>query len=125
MAQSFARYTKGNAHIIICGRNENAAKSTIETFPKPSVGTDAGALHEFVHCDAMLMKNVQATTTDLLHRLPKINFLVLSPGFMTLKGRTETEEGIDKKLAVHYYARWKFIHDLMPLLRKAKGKVSC
>ncbi|KAF8192617.1 hypothetical protein BJ912DRAFT_962575 [Pholiota molesta] len=29
----------------------------------------------------------------------------MSPGIMTLEGRTETTEGIDKKLAVHYYAR--------------------
>ena len=32
----------------------------------------------------------------------------------------ETEEGIPKKLAVFYYARWKFIQDLVPLLQKAK-----
>jgi len=37
-----------------------------------------------------------------------------------LKGRDETVEGLDKKLALNYYARWKFINDLMPLLRKAK-----
>lgn len=39
---------------------------------------------------------------------------------MTLRGRDETTEGIDKKLAVDYYSRWTFVHDLMPLLRKAK-----
>jgi hypothetical protein len=44
----------------------------------------------------------------------------MSPGFLGLTGRQETEEGIDKKFAVHYYARWKFLHDLLPLLRKAK-----
>jgi hypothetical protein len=38
---------------------------------------------------------------------------------MALAGRDETEEGIDKKLAVHYYARWKFLHDLLPALKKA------
>lgn len=40
---------------------------------------------------------------------------------MTLKGRDETSEGMDKKLALNYYARWKFVHDLMPLLEKAKA----
>jgi len=39
---------------------------------------------------------------------------------MTLNGRDETSEGIDKKLAVHYYARWRFIHDLLPSLERAK-----
>lgn len=41
---------------------------------------------------------------------------------ITLNGRDETSdsEGLDKKLALHYYARWKFIKDLIPLLRRAK-----
>ncbi|KAJ8076068.1 hypothetical protein PM082_022051 [Marasmius tenuissimus] len=38
----------------------------------------------------------------------------MSPGLKTTKGREETEEGIDKKLAIHYYARWKFVSDLIP-----------
>jgi hypothetical protein len=66
------------------------------------------------------MKNVGATSNELLARLPKLNYLVLSPGIMVFRGRDETEEGIDRKLAVHYYARWKFINDLLPLLRKGK-----
>ena len=32
----------------------------------------------------------------------------------------QTEEGIDRKLTVHYYARWKFTHDLLPSLKRAK-----
>lgn len=66
------------------------------------------------------MKNVESVTTELLTRMPKINFLVMSPGYMTMRGRDETEEGIDKKFTVHYYARWKFINDLLPALKKAK-----
>ena len=121
MAQAFARYTKGNAHIIICGRNRAAAESIIASLPKPTLPDDAQRpLHEFVHCDATLMKNVHAMTKDLLSRLPKINFLVLSPGYLSLKGLDETEEGIGRQLALNYYARWKFIDDLMPLLRNAK-----
>ena len=37
-----------------------------------------------------------------------------------MKGRDETAEGLDKRIALSYYARWKFINDLMPLLRKTK-----
>lgn len=119
LAQAFARYTKGNAHIILCGRNQAAAESTIASFPKPTA-SDPAVRHEFVQCDATLMKNVESTTSSLLARLPKVNFLVLSPGFLTMKGRDETPEGIDRKLALNYYARWKFTNDLLPLLKKAK-----
>jgi NAD(P)-dependent dehydrogenase (short-subunit alcohol dehydrogenase family) len=122
MAKAFARYTKGNARIIIVGRNKAAAESIFASFPKPTTAvSDTGPLHEFVHCDATLMKNVHATTKDLLAKLHTINFLVLSPGYLATGGRDETEEGIDKRLALSYYARWTFIHDLMPLLQKAKG----
>ncbi|CCM05845.1 uncharacterized protein FIBRA_08081 [Fibroporia radiculosa] len=117
VAEAFARYTKGNAHIIICGRNKSAADKIIASFPQ---ATAPEAKHEFVECDATLMKNVFLTTSALLARLPKLNYLVLSPGIFTLRGRNETTEGIDRKLALHYYARWKFTNDLIPLLRKTK-----
>ncbi|KAJ7643545.1 hypothetical protein FB45DRAFT_735704, partial [Roridomyces roridus] len=56
---------------------------------------------------------------ELLTRFPKVNFLALSPGLLTLDGRNETEEGIDRKLAVHYYGRWRFIRELIPALEAA------
>jgi NAD(P)-dependent dehydrogenase (short-subunit alcohol dehydrogenase family) len=121
MAKAFARYTKGNARIIIVGRNKAAAEAIFASFPKPTAVSDSGPLHGFVHCDATLMKNVHATAKDLLAKLHTINFLILSPGYLATGGRDETEEGIDKRLALSYYARWKFIQDLMPLLQKAKG----
>lgn len=117
MAEVFANNTKGNSHIIIVGRNRDAAQRILSSFPKPDSGSVA---REFVQCDVTLMKNVQEASQDILARYPKINYLIMSPGIMTLDGRTETTEGIDKKLAVHYYARWKFLQDLLPGLRKAK-----
>jgi hypothetical protein len=38
---------------------------------------------------------------------------------MTLRGRNETEEGIDTKMSVNYYARVRCILNLMPLLTAA------
>ncbi|KZP15754.1 NAD(P)-binding protein [Athelia psychrophila] len=114
-AAAFARYTKGDAHIIIVGRNRLAAESIIAEFPKAPTSK-----YEFVECDGTLMKNVQHTTTSLLASLPKLNYLFATAGYLTLKGRDETDEGLDRKLALNYYARWKFTNDLMPLLRKSK-----
>ena len=76
--------------------------------------------HEFVQCDIMQMETVQSVTDSLLERFLKINFLLMSPGMMTLKGRDETEEGFDRKLAVYYYAKWKFTRDLLPSLKRPK-----
>ncbi|KAJ7792149.1 NAD(P)-binding protein [Mycena olivaceomarginata] len=116
MAEAFARHTKGNAHIVIVGRNRAAGEAILRTFPNPTV---PGATHEFVECDITLMKNVHCVAGELRARIPKVNFLVLTPGVMTMNGRNETEEGIDRKLAVHYYGRWRFIRDLLPAVEDA------
>ncbi|KAG5638299.1 hypothetical protein H0H81_000824 [Sphagnurus paluster] len=119
LVEAFSRHTKGNAHIVIVGRNRAAADTIIAALPRPS--DNAQYTHEFVQCDVTLMKNVESVTKELLTRLPKINFLFMSPGFMSLNGRTETPEGIDRKLAVHYYSRWKFVDGLLPALLRAKN----
>lgn len=119
MALAFARQTKGNAHIVLIGRNGTAAKSIISRFPPP---TNPLAKHEFVEADVSLMANVRSTSAVLREKLDKINFLVMSPGIMNSRGRTETSEGIDVKLALHYYARFAFTHELLPLLKSASER---
>ncbi|KZT69119.1 NAD(P)-binding protein [Daedalea quercina L-15889] len=120
-AQAFARHTKGNAHIIIIGRNRVAAEAIVETFPKAP-----GSKYEFVYCDASLIRNVAQTTSALISRLPKVNYMVLTSGGLPslwdmVRGvQHPTEEGLDNLLAIVYYARTKFILDLLPLLQKAK-----
>lgn len=119
--QAFARYAKGNAHIIIIGRNRSAAEAIFETFPKTP-----DSEYEFVHCDASLMRNIAETTSALLARLPKLNYLVLTCGslthmFDTVRGVQHlTEEGLESLLSLVFYARTKFMLDLVPLLQKAK-----
>lgn len=118
-AEAFARHTKGNAHIIIVGRDRSAAETIISKFPKPTV---EGAKYEFAECDLTLMKNIERTTKALLERLPRVNFLAISTAAVTKLGREETEEGIDKKLATFYYGRFKFINDILPALLAASAK---
>jgi hypothetical protein len=90
-----------------------AANSIFKGMPP---ATDGGS-YEFTPCDVSLMKNIHATTSELLARLPKLNYLVLTSGFLGMGGRDDTEEGIDRKLALHYYARWKFTNDVYDLRR--------
>ena len=108
MAQAFARHRNGDAHIILIGRNRAAAEKVIASFPKPKT---QDVQHEFVECDVTLMRNVRKTTAELVQRLPKVNYLVLTQGKLTTKGRDETDEGIDSKLALHYYSRWRFTYE--------------
>lgn len=110
MARAFARHRNGDAHIILVGRNRAAAEEIIASFPKP-VGGEDEAKHEFVECDVSLMRNVRKTAAELQERLPRLNYLVLTPGMMTTQGRIETDEGIDRKMALHYYSRWRFTYE--------------
>ncbi|KAG8877237.1 hypothetical protein FRB97_001927 [Tulasnella sp. 331] len=116
-AEAFARATKGNAHIMICGRSKASADKIIAALPQTPESK-----YEFIECDVSLMKNVAATTSTIKSRVSSLNYLVLSQGLLTTQGFTPTSEGIDMKLSLHFYSRWKFVSELMPLLETAKAE---
>ncbi|KAF5000258.1 hypothetical protein FGRMN_1890 [Fusarium graminum] len=45
-----------------------------------------------------------------------LDLLVMTQGILTLAGRTDTSEGIDKKMALHYYGRQLLIRELSPFM---------
>jgi len=115
ITEALARHLHGRVHIVLVGRNRTAAEEIIVKLPFAA----EDSRYEFMACDMTLMSNVHELSKDLLGRLPKINFLVHSAGVFSLRGRVETAEGIDTKLASQYYSRWALTNDLLPLLRKA------
>ncbi|KAJ6478695.1 NAD(P)-binding protein [Mycena vulgaris] len=120
MAEAFARYTNGWAHIILIGRNADAAARVIAGFPRPEFRDDWR--HEFIACDATSMAEIRSTCAGLRARLPHINFLVLSAGFNSMATSKETSEGLDYHLALRYYSRYVYIKELLPLLTRAHEK---
>ncbi|CZT21671.1 uncharacterized protein RCC_07536 [Ramularia collo-cygni] len=109
----FIRASRPRAYII--GRNEergNALYNTLRT-----INPNGEAI--FIQKDISLMRNCDELCEDLRRRETKINCLFLTAGFMALRGRSETEEGIDRKMSVNYYARIRCILNLMPLLTAA------
>ncbi|KAH8831720.1 NAD-P-binding protein [Flagelloscypha sp. PMI_526] len=116
MARAFARATNGNCHIIILARSRQTADALIATFPKP---TALGAKREFIECDGTLMKNVQRATDEILSRVDRINFIAMTLAVMEKVGSEFTEEGLEKKLTTTFYARLKFVFNLLPALEKA------
>ncbi|KAF8894863.1 hypothetical protein CPB85DRAFT_1257403 [Mucidula mucida] len=119
MTKALTSYIDGNTHLFIVGRNQAAAEKTFASLPRPE-----GVKRKFVYCDAFLMRNIVATCNELKTRVPegKMNFLVLSAGYFRITGRDETEEGLDKLLVMRYYCRFKFISELLPVLRVANEK---
>lgn len=70
----------------------------------------------FLQTDISLLKNVNSVCAEIAAKEKKLNLLFMTPGYMTLKGRDETAEGLDRKFVLHYYARMRFIANLLPLL---------
>ncbi|KAG8854006.1 hypothetical protein FRB96_007869 [Tulasnella sp. 330] len=105
----------GNAHILICGRSRANAEQIIASLPQTPESK-----YEFIECDVSLMKNVAVVASSIKSQLGSLNYLVMSQGLITTQGFTPTAEGIDTKLALHFYSRWKFVDELMPLLEEAK-----
>jgi hypothetical protein len=71
----------------------------------------------FLQSDISLLKNVDSVCAEIAAKEKKLNLLFMTPGYMTLNGRDETTEGLDRKFVLHYYARMRFIANLLPLLQ--------
>jgi NAD(P)-dependent dehydrogenase (short-subunit alcohol dehydrogenase family) len=72
--------------------------------------------------DLTLLANVN-TACDLITKHAsapsKIDILHLSPGYLSFSARNPSSEGLDKITAIRYYARMRFVTNLLPLLRAA------
>lgn len=111
------RLARSNASVTIVGRNPRGHEILNQ------LNQLGGKDHEFLTCDSFSMKNIKKFCGELQSKYPQIDYLVLTQGMATIQGRTETEEGIDQKLALHYFGRMQYIIELLPSLRQAKGKV--
>ncbi|KAL0579408.1 hypothetical protein V5O48_002579 [Marasmius crinis-equi] len=127
--EALARTTNGKVHIILISRSEANGKRILESLVKPLNGEEV--IREFIYCDVALMKNVVGAVEKIKRLLqdrlpdidpPRVNFLFMSAGYASirLKPRIDTEEGIDRQLVLRYYHRFKFTHELLPLLRAAR-----
>jgi NAD(P)-dependent dehydrogenase (short-subunit alcohol dehydrogenase family) len=76
----------------------------------------------FRHLDASSMRNVKRYTDafraeDHGGQGSKLDLLVMTHGIMSMAGRTETPEGLDRKMALHFYSKQLLVRELLPLLR--------
>lgn len=111
------RLAEAQFAVTIVGRNAERGEEIVKAMKLKSPESD----HRFLPCDAMLVKNAAKCADDFLASLPdgKLDTLVVTPGIGTFSGHTPTSEGIEQKLAIHYYSRMAFVKHLLPALRKA------
>ncbi|KAK0668055.1 hypothetical protein QBC41DRAFT_322628 [Cercophora samala] len=91
--------------VIISGRNKP------DKIPHPNI--------EFLAVDASSMRQIKQYTGKIKTSLgdQKLDFLIMTQGIFTMAGRTETAEGIDNKMALHYYGKQLLIRELLPVLQ--------
>jgi len=110
MKQFYA--TAPSPRVYFVGRSQASADRIIEAV-KP-LNPD-GKL-QFIQADVSLLKNVDEVCRKFSEEEKELNLLVMTQGFLTLDGRTETKEKIDTKLSLNYFSRAKFIQNLLPIL---------
>jgi hypothetical protein len=111
------RLAEAQYRVFVVGRDEARGAEVVAECSAAS--GPLGEAHEFIRCDASLLSACRATAADVAARVPALDALVLSQGIASMAGFTPTAEGIDVKLALHYFGRVAFVQALLPLLRAA------
>jgi NAD(P)-dependent dehydrogenase (short-subunit alcohol dehydrogenase family) len=108
------------ASVVIAGRNAEKGAPILEQMR--SINPDG--TYTFAKADVSLLADVRRFAKEFQASHSSLDLLVITAGMMRLGGRQETSEGLDDKLATHYYGRALLINELMPLLEKsaAEGK---
>ncbi|PWY68619.1 hypothetical protein BO70DRAFT_344715 [Aspergillus heteromorphus CBS 117.55] len=118
-AVALARHTI-SPKIYLVGRSQSAADTAIASMKS----INPSAQMTFCQADISLLTNVDSVCAEIAAKEKKLNLLFMTPGYLTLKGRDETAEGLDRKFVLHYYARMRFITNLLPLLTAAAEDAS-
>ncbi|KAL4812961.1 short-chain dehydrogenase/reductase [Aspergillus spinulosporus] len=113
-ARAFIRNTD-KSHVYLIGRDEARAMQIIEEMAHNKPNSQIS----FIKSDVSLMRQVDDACRAIQQKEGRINILFLSQGTGSTKGRDETDEGLDKKLSLHYYSRMRFVTNLLPQLIKA------
>ncbi|QIW94608.1 hypothetical protein AMS68_000126 [Peltaster fructicola] len=98
--------------VYIVGRNKQSAAPLLSELQTTN---PRGSIH-FLEADVSLMRNVDRVCEEVKQREKSLNLLFMTPGGISLTGRSETTEGIDKIFALRYYARMRFVQNLLHLL---------
>lgn len=115
-AREFVRNTT-SPHVYLVGRNASEATKIIAELR----AINSSSTIDFIQKDVSLLRNVDEACAEIKAKERHINLLFMTCGYFVFKGRDETSEGLDRKLALHYYARMRFAQQLTPLLTAASA----
>ena len=101
------RLAQAGVAVTIVGRDPTRGAEVVAQMEAASPGAHLNEAHSFVACDCFSMAAVAACTAGITAASAsgKLDYLVLSQGMATMQGFTSTTEGLDQKMALHYFSR--------------------
>ncbi|BAE58940.1 putative short-chain dehydrogenase [Aspergillus flavus] len=101
--------------IYLVGRNGSAgSRITQELTTLNPRGT-----FEFIKSDVSLLREVDTTCQHIQRKERMVDLLFMTPGHLATR-KNDTVEGLDNNHVLRYYARMRFIHNLLPQLEAAE-----
>jgi short-subunit dehydrogenase len=91
-AREVVRYT-GSPTVYIVGRSQTEADRITAEFKE----LNSKSKVHFIRSDVSLLRNVDKVCDEIKSKEKKINLLVLTPGILTLQGRTGKSSHISKQ----------------------------
>ncbi|RDW68600.1 hypothetical protein BP5796_09257 [Coleophoma crateriformis] len=113
-AKAFVHYAV-SPHVYLVGRSASAAERIIEECK--ALNSDGRV--EFLQADVAELGEVDRICKEITSKEKHINLIVQSQGNLTLAGRIDNSNGLDRKMTLNYYSRMRFITNLLPLLKSA------
>jgi NAD(P)-dependent dehydrogenase (short-subunit alcohol dehydrogenase family) len=119
------RLAAQSVNVVIVGRNGEAGRAVVmemEALAKSSASSSSSSAEppqfSFIQADVSLLANSRQLAADYQRDHDALHFLVMCPCMASLSGYSPTTEGVDVKLALHYYTRVQLAQSLLPLLRQ-------
>ncbi|RAK95639.1 short-chain dehydrogenases/reductase, partial [Aspergillus ibericus CBS 121593] len=114
-AKQFALAVK-KPTIHLVGRNEASGSRILEEL---RASNPEGSFN-FIKSDVSLLRNVDEACAEIRKQEKQIDLLFMSTGHLALS-KKNTEEGLDNNHVLRYYARMRFVQNLLPLLSASPG----
>jgi NAD(P)-dependent dehydrogenase (short-subunit alcohol dehydrogenase family) len=114
IAITLAKY---NYNVTVVGRNTLAGESIVGEMKSINPNNQ----FKFLSLDASLMANCKEFSEKFKEQHQKLDCLVLTQGIASVNGFTPTSEGIDQKLALHYFSRIALIKSLLAPLKASES----
>lgn len=111
------RLAKAQFDVTIAGRNAELGQQVVAEMNKAGNGK-----HDFKPLDASLISHVPKFCEQVIHADSQpVDVLVLTQGTAYFGGAQPTSEGIDRKLALHYFSRIAVLSGFLPSLKQSQS----